>query len=230
MTIKRNGGEIVGRKIDEPIVIWMDFFFSSVCKFCSLRVWKEIVARYGRWEKKNCLKIGLLKGETWTGCDFGKEEEGGGGGKNGKIRIFLRRIPPIPRGNDGRSKWWFWQGGCSDAISRWICLRSPLRSPLTLPFYPLLLLLPAFTLPSPIRCSWLPSRLRALPPSISLADLSSRSRPHPLKITCLSTMSHETPSLFKRSGEEPLCFNYNPFNVVAYGNRVRRIYHGDKSG
>lgn len=49
------------------------------------------------------------------------------------------------------------------------------------------------------------------PPPFSLADLSSRSRDPSPEITCLSTMSPGTPSLFKRSGENRLCFNYNPF-------------------
>lgn len=73
--------------------------------------------------------------------------------------------------------------GCSDAISRWICLRSPLRSPLTLPFYPSL----DFTLLSRILYSWLP-----FPPLLLLSlphfGLSHSPR-NPPKITYLSTMS-----------------------------------------
>lgn len=107
--------------------------------------WIQII----RWARRNSVVVERLfridyiyflsNGNQGWRRYFGKEEEKKKKKKKKWREEFsFRRMPPpmIPRGNDGRSKWWFWQGGCSDAISRWICLRSPLRSPLTLPFYP----------------------------------------------------------------------------------------------
>lgn len=85
--------------------------------------------------------------------------------------------------------------GCSDAISRWICLRSPLRSPLTLPFYPS----PDFTLLSRILrsrgCRFLRSSYSRFLTSVLVTP---REKP-PRKITYLRTMSLKHRRCFSRT-------------------------------
>lgn len=81
--------------------------------------------------------------------------------------------------------------GCSDAISRWICLRSPLRSPLTLPLLPFPRLHPSITNP--------PARgRRFLRPSHSrfLTSVLVTPRETPGRLRTSQDNVAETPSLF----------------------------------
>lgn len=103
--------------------------------------------------------------------------------------------------------------GCSDAISRWICLRSPLRSPLTLPFYPS----PGFTLLSRILCSG-GCRFLLLY-SRFLTSISVTPRRNRRKITYLSTMSLKRRHCLK----EP---SGNHVSINSYAPKFPRRFEG----